>query len=135
MRKGIKAKPEEIISILRQIEILTNQGRNVDMACREAGITEQDYYRWSYDFVQDKLYNGKKIRMLMILDGFIRKCLRIEVNYSLKSNDLIEILSELFVTEGGPEYIRSDNGLEFVAKKPVYFLLQIPSQDSIYYVG
>ena len=80
---------------------------------------------WSYDFVQDKLYNGKKIRMLTILDEFTRKCLRIEVNYSLKSSDLIEVLSELFITEGVPEYIRSDNGSEFVAKNIQAFLRQI----------
>lgn len=45
MKKGVKAKAEEIISILRQVEILTNQGKTVQEACRQAEITEQTYYR------------------------------------------------------------------------------------------
>lgn len=80
---------------------------------------------WSYDFVQDRLNNGKKIRMLTILDEYTRKCLKIKVNRSLKSDDLIEALLELFLVEGIPEYIRSDNGSEFVAKSVQDFLTKI----------
>lgn len=80
---------------------------------------------WSYDFVQDRLCNGKKIRMLTVLDEFTRKCLKIEVNYNLKADDVVNVLSELFFTEGIPEYIRSDNGSEFVAQKVQDFLAKI----------
>ena len=55
MRKGEKSKTEEIIKILRQIEIFINQGKTVPMACREADISEQTYYRWR------KLYGGMQI--------------------------------------------------------------------------
>jgi transposase InsO family protein len=46
----------------------------------------------------------------------IRKCLAIRVGFSLKSDDVLDTLSTLFITEGVPEYIRSDNGSEFTAK-------------------
>ena len=70
---------------------------------------------WSYDFVYDRLYNGKKIRMLTVIDEYTRKCLAIRVGSSLKTDDVLETLSTLFITEGVPEYIRSDNGSEFTA--------------------
>lgn len=71
---------------------------------------------WSYDFVSDRLHNGKKIRMLTVIDEYTRKCLAIRVGFSLKSDDVLDTLSTLFITEGVPEYIRSDNGSEFTAK-------------------
>ena len=55
MRKGEKFKTEEIIAVLRQVEIIINQGKTVPMACREADILEQTYYRWR------KLYGGMQI--------------------------------------------------------------------------
>ena len=71
---------------------------------------------WSYDFVSDRLHNGKRIRMLTVIDEYTRKCLAIRVGFSLKSDDVLDTLSTLFITEGVPEYIRSDNGSEFTAK-------------------
>lgn len=45
MKKGQKVKAEEIIAVLRQIEILISQGKTLPNACRDAGITEQTYCR------------------------------------------------------------------------------------------
>lgn len=71
---------------------------------------------WSYDFVADRLVNGQPIRMLTVIDEYTRKCLAIRVGRSLKSDDVLDVLSDLFITEGIPAYIRSDNGSEFTAK-------------------
>ncbi len=71
---------------------------------------------WSYDFLYDRLHKGKKIRMLTVIDEYTRKCLAIRVGSSIKSNDVLDTLSTLFITEGVPDYIRSDNGSEFTAK-------------------
>lgn len=71
---------------------------------------------WSYDFVEDRTHNGRKFRMLNIIDEFTRECLAIRVNRKLKSVDVIDVLSDLFILRGVPGYIRSDNGPEFVAK-------------------
>lgn len=71
---------------------------------------------WSYDFVADRLRNGQKIRMLTVIDEYSRKCLAIRVERALKSDDVLETLSNLFITEGLPDCIRSDNGSEFTAK-------------------
>jgi len=83
---------------------------------------------WSYDFVQDRLLNGKGLKILTVIDEFSRKCLRLEVRHSFKSNDLLKVLSELFILEGVPEFIRSDNGSEFVAKAVQKFLSDVNVQ-------
>ena len=71
---------------------------------------------WSYDFVEDRTHNGKKYRMLNVIDEFTRECITIRVGRQLKSTDVIEVLSDLFILRGIPGHIRSDNGPEFVAK-------------------
>lgn len=70
---------------------------------------------WSYDFVMDQTKDGRTIKMLTLIDEFTRECLAIEVRRRITSKELIEVLSELFLTRGCPEYIRSDNGPEFIA--------------------
>ena len=71
---------------------------------------------WSYDFVEDRTHNGRKFRMLNIIDEFTHECLAIWVARQLKATDVIDVLSDLFILRGVPGHIRSDNGPEFVAK-------------------
>ena len=71
---------------------------------------------WSYDFVEERTHDGRKIRMLNIIDEFTHECLAIRVSRKLKSIDVIDALSDLFILRGVPGHIRSDNGPEFVAK-------------------
>jgi transposase InsO family protein len=80
---------------------------------------------WSYDFVSERLHGGKKFRMLTVIDEYSRKCLAIQVDYQLKSEQVLEVLSGLFVREGIPDYIRSDNGAEFTAKEVRRWLAQV----------
>lgn len=70
---------------------------------------------WSYDFVEERLADGSKIRMLTVIDEYSRTCLAIRVARRLKSHDVLDALSDLFITEGIPNFIRSDNGSEFTA--------------------
>ena len=71
---------------------------------------------WSYDFVEDRTHDGRKFRMLNIIDEFTRECLTIRVSRKLKAVDVTEVLSDLFILRGVPGHIRSDNGPEFVAQ-------------------
>ena len=70
---------------------------------------------WSYDFVEDRTERGGRLRMLTILDEYTRESLAIPVEKSISSANVIETLERLFITRAVPEYIRSDNGPEFVA--------------------
>ena len=71
---------------------------------------------WSYDFVEDRTHDGRKYRMLNVLDEFTHESLAIRVARKLKAIDVIDVLSDLFIARGVPAHIRSDNGPEFVAK-------------------
>ena len=70
---------------------------------------------WSYDFVADRTHDGRPLRMLTLIDEYTRECLAIEVQRRLKSQDVLDVLRDLFVTRGTPDFIRSDNGPEFTA--------------------
>lgn len=72
---------------------------------------------WSYDFVEDRLRNGRKVRWLNIIDEYTRECLASLPRRQWKHTDVMDVLSDLFIMKGVPEYIRSDNGTEFTANK------------------
>src|SRR4030095_12149185 len=70
---------------------------------------------WSYDFVEDITWNGRKYRMLNIVDEFSRECLAMVPQRRFRSDDVLAVLADLFIEHGPPEHIRSDNGPEFAA--------------------
>ena len=55
MAKGQRLKPEQIVTLLRQIDVLTTNGKTLAQACKEVGTVEQSYYRWR------KIYGGMKV--------------------------------------------------------------------------
>ena len=67
------------------------------------------------DFVQDRTRDGRKFRMLTVIDEFTRECLAIDVARRLGSESVLAILADLMVSRGVPDHIRSDNGPEFAA--------------------
>jgi transposase InsO family protein len=71
---------------------------------------------WSYDFDEDRTEKNRKLRMLVVIDEFTRESLAIEVAWSFRSQQVIEVLQFLFAVRGAPEHLRSDNGPEFVAR-------------------
>jgi putative transposase len=77
---------------------------------------ERPNHVWSYDFVEDRTHDGRKYRMLNVIDEFTHECLAIRVSRKLKAVDVIDVLSDLFILRGVPGHVRSDNGPEFVAK-------------------
>lgn len=77
---------------------------------------EHPNHVWSYDFVEDRTHDGRKFRMLNVIDEFTRECIAIRIDRKLKSTDVIDVLSDLFILRGVPGHVRSDNGPEFVAK-------------------
>jgi transposase InsO family protein len=70
---------------------------------------------WSYDFVEDRTHDGRKFRMLCLIDEFTHEALAIRVKRKLNATDVLETLAEVMILSGPPAYVRSDNGPEFVA--------------------
>jgi len=70
---------------------------------------------WSIDFMSDSLWDGRKIRLLNVLDDFNREVLWIEVDTSLPTLRVIRVLEGLKEMRGLPKLIRVDNGPEFIS--------------------
>jgi putative transposase len=70
---------------------------------------------WSYDFVMDQTSDGRRLKLLPVVDEFTRECLAIEVERRFTAADVAATLKYLFELRGAPRFIRSDNGPEFVA--------------------
>ena len=77
---------------------------------------ERKGHVWAYDFVACRTEDGRAVRMLTVIDEYTRECLAIRVARRIRSDDVIHTLTELFVINGAPEHIRSDNGPEFTSK-------------------
>lgn len=75
---------------------------------------------WSYDFVFDETEDGKRLKWLPICDEFTRESVALEVERHMAAQDVVRILDQAVRERGrAPEYIRSDNGPEFIAKAVV----------------
>ena len=68
---------------------------------------ERTNHVWSYDFMQDHTEDGRRFRMLTVIE-FTRQCLAIVVARKPKSDDVLHCLTDLIVAHGPPEHIRSD---------------------------
>ena len=70
---------------------------------------------WTVDFIQDQIMTGRKLRFLTITDEFTRESLAVEVNLSLPAERVKATLDAAIAKRGAPEFIRCDNGPEFIA--------------------
>jgi len=77
---------------------------------------------WTYDFVHDRCENGRKLKILTVVDEFTRECHKVHVATRISSRNLIAVLEELLALHGVPMFIRSDNGPEFVARELKHWL-------------
>lgn len=71
---------------------------------------------WSMDFVSDSLYNGRRFRVLTVVDNFSRECPVLEVDHSLTGQRVTRVLDRIALTRELPEVITVDNGPEFISK-------------------
>ncbi len=77
---------------------------------------ERPNHVWAYDLVAVRTHEGKPVRLLTVMDEFSRECLAIRAARKIRSDDVLELLTELFILKGVPDHIRSDNGPEFTSK-------------------
>jgi putative transposase len=70
---GKRSTPEQIIAKLRQVEVLTAQGKPVAEAVRAIGVTEPTYYRWRSEYGGLKLDQVKRLKQLEAENGRLRK--------------------------------------------------------------
>jgi putative transposase len=79
-------------------------------------LAEYPNHVWTYDFMQDSTADGRKLRLLTVVDEFTRECLAIEVARHLPSAAVIPVLARVLARRDRPAFMRSDNGSEFIAQ-------------------
>jgi putative transposase len=72
---------------------------------------------WTWDFMTDATVRGGALRMLTILDEHTRECHVLRADRALRSQDVLEWLHKAIEEHGAPQYLRSDNGPEFIARE------------------
>jgi len=79
---------------------------------------------WTWDFIADATVRGGALRILTILDEHTRECHVLRVDRALRAQDVLTWLQKAIEQQGAPEYLRSDNGSEFIAKIVQRWLLE-----------
>lgn len=97
--------------------------RNSENGCIRLRARRKNHV-WSYDFVMDQTEDGRRLKLLPVLDEFTREAHAIVVERSITARDVIDLLANLFSVHGEPSFIRSDNGPEFIAKEVKAWLAQ-----------
>ena len=77
---------------------------------------ERRNHVWSYDFVEAQTHDGRKVRLMTLIDEFTRECLAIRVARRINGLGVLETMADVMLVRGIPEHIRSDNGPEMTAK-------------------
>lgn len=104
---------EEGLRVSRRARKRARSGSGGNSAQRKAA--ERINHVWSYDFIFDQTADSRRLKWLLVCDEFSREIVAIKVERNLKAKDVIGVLEKAVQERGMPEFIRSDNGPEFVA--------------------
>lgn len=117
-REGLKVNHKRVYRLYTEscLKVLKRGGRKRALGNRSPlQKLDKPNARWSLDFVSDALSNGRRIRILTIVDDFTRECLKLVTDTSLNGVRVARELSEIIQQRGAPEAILSDNGTEFTS--------------------
>ena len=117
-REGIDINHKKVFRLYKQLglKVLKRGGRKRALGTRVVAMAlTKKNQEWSLDFVHDVLANGRRIRMLTVVDDFTRESIKIAVDTSLSGSRVCEELEQLIEIRGKPERILSDNGTEFTS--------------------
>ena len=90
MRRGQKTSAEQVALKLRQIEVQTAQGKSLALACKEADISEQSYYRWRKEYGGLQVDQARKMKDLERENARLQ---RLVVDLSLEKQVLADVAS------------------------------------------
>jgi len=119
-REGWHVNHKRVHRLYRQegLQMRAKRPRRHVTACRrrESPAAQEPNEGWSMDFMSDELFDGRRIRLLTIVDNFSRESLAIEVDQRLGGHRVVEVLMQLGAERGLPRRIRVDNGPEFTCR-------------------
>lgn len=105
--------------------------RRLERGISQRRVAKQRDEVWSYDFIHDATADGRGVRVLSIVDECSRECLLLEASRSFPAQRVIDALKKVLMTTGRrPQYLRSDNGPEFISKAVKDWLSQAGVQSA-----
>ena len=117
--QGFKWNRKRVLRVYRAMNLQHRRKRKRRITSRikePLEVPNRLNHTWSMDFMHDVLDNGRKIRVLNIIDDYNREAISVKVNYSHNGFSVINELEELLITRSKPMRIRVDNGPEFISK-------------------
>lgn len=118
-RDGFEVNPKRVQRLRReeglQVRKKQRRMRRVGMGTGERQRAQNPNQVWSWDFVEDQTENGTRFRILTLIDEYTRQCLAMHAAWSIRAVDAITLIEAAIARYGTPEYLRSDNGPEFIA--------------------
>jgi putative transposase len=118
-REGVRVNVKRVRRLYREegLSLRQRRGRRRYRGVRVvAALPVRVNQRWSMDFMTDALADGRRFRLLNVVDDFSRECLASEPGRSLTGRHVVEVLQRLIRHRGAPEAILSDNGPEFCSR-------------------
>jgi putative transposase len=117
-RRHQRVDKKRVHRLWKRAKLQVCKVRRKRRAARPTGLPIQATHPghvWTYDFVHDACLTGTPLKVLTVMDEFTREGLAIEVASSMPASKVIVVLDRLFRAHGAPQFLRSDNGPEFVA--------------------
>ncbi|MCU0802064.1 MAG: IS3 family transposase [Rhodobacteraceae bacterium] len=124
-REGHEVNHKRLFRIYReeQLHVRRRGGRKRAMGTRAPMVLPLlPNQRWSLDFVSDQLTDGRRFRILTVVDDCTRECLSLIADTSLSGARVARELAALFDARGKPQTIVSDNGTEFTSNAILKFV-------------
>lgn len=118
-REGIELNHKKLLRLYREERLTVKKrgGRKRALGTRAPMTLPQGpNQRWSLDFVSDMLADGRRFRVLVVVDDFTRECLALIVDTSLSGMRVARELDAIVETRGRPLMIVSDNGTELTSR-------------------
>jgi putative transposase len=119
-REGWRVNLKRVLRLYRDEGLLvrTKRRRKIAAQLRTAPpAPTRPNERWSLDFVSDALADGRKFRVLTVVDVHTRECLALEAAQSLPSRRVTDVLTKLVAQRGRPDLLTLDNGTEFTSRE------------------
>lgn len=117
-KEGIKVNRKRVHRLWKQENLMLTTRAKTKKKRTGQGVpcsAERPNHVWTYDFIFDETMDGQKLKFLTLVDEFTREVLAIEVGGSFTSKNVQEVLERVMTRRGKPEFLRSDNGPEFIA--------------------
>ncbi len=130
-REGWRANAKRVYRVWREEGLKVSPRQVKRRRTGDAGIRYRplraNHVR-TYDFVFDATHDGRRLKILTVVDEYTRECLAIEVGRRFTARDVIEALRPVMAERGIPDFIRSDNSPEFITNALRDWLTEIGAQ-------